>query len=93
MYQPCFSTGPLMTYQQQSRRLMRLNHFECPRKEFLVDIMKEIRQWQEMRDQILLLTDFNDNATATWVKRWVANLGMVEAITYLSPETAPPTYQ
>jgi len=59
----------------------------------LADIIKEIRKWQEMGNQILLLMDFNDDVTATWVKRWVANLGMVEAITYLSPETAPPTYQ
>jgi len=59
----------------------------------LADITKEIRQWQEMGDQILLLTDFNDDATAPWVKRWVANLGMVEALTFLSPETAPQTYQ
>jgi len=46
-----------------------------------------------MGDQILLLMDFNDDVTATWVKWWAANLGMVEAITYLSPEMAPPTYQ
>jgi len=59
----------------------------------LADIIKEIRKWQEMGNQILLLMDFNDDVTATWVKRWAANLGMVEAITYLSPEMAPPTYQ
>jgi len=93
MYQPCFSNGPLTTYQQQSRGLTRLNRFECPQDAILADITKEIRQWQEMGDQILLLTDFNDDITAPWVKRWAANLGMVEALAYLSPETAPQTYQ
>jgi len=59
---------PLMMYQQQTRGLMGLNHFDCPRKAILVDITKEIKQWQEMSNQILLLMDFKDDVTAPWVK-------------------------
>jgi len=93
MYCPCFSSRPLMTYQQHTQGLIRLHHFDCPQKVILANITKEIKQWQELGNQILLLTDSNDNVMSTWVKRWVANLGLVEAITYLHPEIAPPTYQ
>jgi len=93
MYRPCFLSGPLTTYQQHMWGLTRLNHFECPRKAILADITKEIKQWQDLGDHILLLTDFNDNVTTQWVKRWAANLRLVEAIMHLHPECAPPTYQ
>jgi len=59
----------------------------------LADITKVIMPCQELGNQILLLTGFNDDVTSAWVKRWVANLGLVEAIMYLHPESAPPTYQ
>jgi len=93
MYWPCFSSGPLMTYQQHTWGLTRLNCFDCPRKVILANITKEIKQRQELGDHILLLTDFNDDVTSPWVKRWVANLGLVEAIMHLHLESAPPTYQ
>ncbi len=58
-----------------------------------MDITKEIQKWQEIGDHVILLTDYNDNITSPLVRRWVANLGLVEAITWLHSDIAPPTYQ
>jgi len=54
MYCPCFSTGPLTTYQQQIRRLNQLQRFECPCKAILKDITTEIIAWKELGDHVML---------------------------------------
>jgi len=46
-----------------------------------------------MGNHIVLLTDFNNDLNESWVKRWVANLGLVKAILYLHPSNTPPTHQ
>jgi len=93
MYRPCISNRLMTTYQQQVRGLAKLNRFECPKKAILADIMQEIQSWQNLGDHIVLLTDFNDNIKEPWVTHWAANLGLVEAITNLHSEMAPPTFQ
>jgi len=93
MYCPCFSTGPLMTYQQQVWQLTKIHRFECPRMAILLDISKEILGWQELGDHVMLLMDFNDPVMDQSVKSWAAKLGLVEAITWLHQEHPPPTFQ
>jgi len=93
MYQPCNSNGPLMTYQQQVWWLTKLHWYACPWDAILVNITKEIQSWQELRDQVILLTNYNNDITSPLVQWWAANLGLVEAITWLHLDTAPPTYQ
>jgi len=73
--------------------LIGLHHFDCPWKAILANITKEIKQWHELGNQILLLTDFNDNITNAATKSWVAKLGLVEAITWLHPDQPPPRFQ
>jgi len=93
MYRPCFSTGPLSTYQQHVRKLSQLHRYVCPRNELLTDISKEMHLWQDEGDHLIVLTDFNDDVTAAEARAWAADLGLVEAITYLNQAPAPPTYQ
>jgi len=93
MYRPCFSNGPLTTYQQQVRYLTKIGRFLNPREAILIDIAKELQTWQELGDHILLLMDYNDDIESPTVRQWAAQLGLVEAITYLHPTGAPPTYQ
>ncbi len=89
MYRPCCSNGPMTVYQQHLRRLTSLQRFECPKEAILVDLAKEIQTWQHEGDHVILLTDFNDDITDTSVRRWAANLGLVEAITWLHPTNPP----
>jgi len=90
MYRPCFSTGPLTTYQQHICRLTALNQTECPREAILVNIAKEIQKWQDNGDQVLLLTDYNDDILSNPVHAWASKLGLVKALKWLNTADAPP---
>jgi len=70
-----------------------MHRFECPHKAILKDLTIKMKAWQDGGDHLIILTDFNNDITDPTVHNWVANLGLVEAITYLHPERAPPTYQ
>jgi len=93
MYRPCFSKGTLSTYQQHIRKLSQLRQYDCPRDELLKDISKDMHLWQDKGDHLIVLMDFNDDVTAAEAREWAANLGLVEAITYLNQAQAPPMYQ
>jgi len=93
MYRPCFASGPLSTYQQHVRTLSQRQRYDCPRDAILTDLAKEMHLWQDMGDHLMVLTDFNDDVTASDARKWAADLGLVEAITYLNPGPAPPTFQ
>jgi len=92
MYRPCFSNGPLTTYQQHIRQLATVNRVECPREAILTNIAKEIQQWQDDEDHVLVLTDFNDDIGSSLARSWAGKLGLVEAVTWLNNADAPPTF-
>jgi len=93
-YRPCYSTGPSTTYQQQIRRLAALDRDINPRKAVTQDLHTVIQEWQNAGDQVILLTDFNDDVTSTPAKPWAASMGLVEALSYLHPRSPPPpTFQ
>jgi len=89
LYRPCRSDGPLSTYQQHCRGLTKLNRNECPRAAVLTDLTLEVRNWQEEGDEIILLTDFNEDVRSPWIQRYFEDLNLVEALTYLTG--LPPT--
>jgi len=64
MYHPCFSKGPLSTYQQHIQKLSQMCQYECPHNELLKDITKEMHTWQDKGDHLIVLMDFNDDVTA-----------------------------
>jgi len=93
MYCPCFSKGPLSTYQQHIQKLSQMRWYECPCNELLKDITMEMHTWQDEGDHLIVLMDFNDDVTASDAHKWATNLGLVEAITHLNQAPAPPMYQ
>ncbi len=58
-----------------------------------MDITKEIIQWQEDGEHIIIMADFNDDVTISAMCQWAAHLGLIKAITYLHPDNPPPTFQ
>jgi len=82
-----------MTYQQHVYCLTKLGCFACPRELILSNLVKEIQQWQEDGDQVVVLTDCNGNVSLASIRQWAGQLGLVEAITWLHLEDAPPTFQ
>jgi len=67
LYQPCFSNGPLSTYQQHLRRLAQMRRFECPWDTILHDLSREMWEWQDEGNHLIVLTDFNDDVMAASV--------------------------
>ncbi len=65
---------PLALYQQQVWKLTKMRQFECPHDAILKDIVKEMKAWQEARDHLIVITDFNDAVTDPDVQAWATNL-------------------
>jgi len=81
-------------YQQQIRRLAALQRDINPRNTATQDLHTAIQEWQNSGDQVIILTDFNDNVTGTLARHWAASLGLVEAVSYLhTGSQPPPTFQ
>jgi len=61
VYQPCYSYRPQLTYQQ----LRHPNHQlpACPRARFMVELMEAIRAWLQDREQLVIMSDFNNDTT------------------------------
>jgi len=64
-YRPCYLTGPTTTYQEQIRQLAALEHDINPRNTVTQDLHTVIQEWQNSGDQVILLTNFNDDVTGT----------------------------
>ncbi len=65
MYRPCKANGPLTTYQQQVCHWSRQGINMCPKEQFLLDLEKNIAQWQDEGDQIVLMANMNKDVQAT----------------------------
>jgi len=44
----------------------KLQLFECPQEDFLMDITKEIKSWQEMGDHLIVLLALTLHSTGGW---------------------------
>ncbi len=69
--------------------MAKLGRTECPREAILNDLKHEIVEWQDEGDEIIVLTDFNEDVRLAWIRNFFDNLNLVEALTELS--NLPPT--
>jgi len=69
--------------------LAKLGRTECPCEAILDDLKHDIAEWQEEGDEIIILTDFNENVCLAWIRRFFDNLNLVKALTELT--SLPPT--
>ena len=89
VYSPSGSgDGPSTVYSQQLSHLR-----EDPIKAFWRDLGKEIAEWQENGEQLIVMGDWNENIQGTMMKQWMGVFGLEEAITGTHPGRAPATYQ
>jgi len=84
VYCPCFSDGPLSTYQQHCQGLMWTNWSDCPWKAILTDLQIEILAWQEAGNSIILLMDFNEDVRLPWIWQFFANVQLIKALTEIT---------
>jgi len=70
LYWPCYSDSPLSTYQQQVRGLAKLWWDECPQAAVLVDLSIELQKWYNEVENIIVMTDFNEDIQLAWIKNF-----------------------
>ncbi len=92
-YRPCKSDGPLTTYQQQLRYWYKHKQTKCPKTLFLNNLAKEIQQWQEEGDKVIVLADMNEDVLAPEINKFCQATHMVEAIAALHGKSPMPTHQ
>jgi len=80
-YRPCYSMGPLSTYQQQIRYLAAKDCTDTPKTRFLTDLKTAIKQWQNEGDTVIVLADMNEDVRSTLIKNTFQEVGMIKGIT------------
>jgi len=58
----------------------------------LSNLTKEVQKWQELGDQVVILTNCNNNISSPTIQQWASGLGLVDGITWLHPVEAPPIF-
>jgi len=76
--------GPLSTYQQHCRGLAKLDRSECPRQAILQDLEVAVAAWQDAGDEIIVLTDFDDDVQLPWIRNFFGQMNLVKAISELT---------
>jgi len=67
-YRPCYSMGPLSTYQQHVRYLAEKECTDTPKNRFLTDLKMAIKQWQTDGDIVMVLADMNEDVRSPLIK-------------------------
>ena len=80
-YQPCYSTGPLSTYQQQVRYLAAKDCTDTPKNRFLMGLTMAIKQWRTKGDTVIVLADMNEDVHSPLIKNTFREVGMTKGLT------------
>jgi len=80
-YRPCFSSGPLSTYQQQVRYLARISCTDSPKDRFLTDLARAIQEWQAEGDTVIVSSDMNDDVRSQKIQQAFRSSGLIEGLT------------
>jgi len=87
-YQPCYSSGPLSTYQQQVWHLALNKGTKSLKATFLTKLVTAIKQWQAEGNIVILMADMNKDVCSPIIKNTFRAVGLVEGLT--SQHLRPP---
>jgi hypothetical protein len=79
-YRPCLSDGPLSTYSQHVNFFYDKNDDRCPRQAFLEDLSKDIGQWIQAGEQVIVMLDANIDVRDGEVNQMFFDAGMREVL-------------
>jgi hypothetical protein len=79
-YRPCLSDGPLSTYSQHVNYFYDTNDDRCPRQAFLEDLSKDIGQWIQAGEQVIVMLDANSDVRDGDVNQMFFDAGMREVL-------------
>jgi len=80
-------------YQQHVGHWSKQGINRCPKEQFLQDLDKNITQWQEEGDQIVVMVDMNEDIQAIQLKEFCNKLNLVEGIAHLHSLAKTPMHQ
>ena len=91
-YRPCKSSGINSTWIQHINYFRREKDIEVkdPRDKFDDDLIKEIKQWLELGDNVILGIDMNEDIRTGKLARRLKELGLREIILSTHPDASPP---
>jgi len=91
-YQPCVSSRPMSTHQQQVQYLTQTDQTNLPKKLFLQDILKAIMEWQAEGDSIILAADMNNDIRDPEICTTLRSVGLIEVSMNLHVTQPPATH-
>jgi len=80
-------------YQQQLRYWYKHKQTKCPKALFFSNLAKEIQQWQEEGDKVIVLADMNKDVLSSDINKFCQATHLVEAIAALHRKSPIPTHQ
>jgi hypothetical protein len=92
IYRPVVSCGATSTYQQQLKMLQEKDCDMCPREMLLFDLHKDMTQWYNEGNTIIIMGDFNENVRDSNLQNYFLEFDMKEIILDRHGHTAPNTY-
>ena len=81
VYRPCWATQRVNSlYMKQYGYSLEKRNGVCPRVLFLQDLEKEIKEWSEIGDSIIVMGDFNQDVRSKTFIEWRDNLGLEDRL-------------
>jgi len=79
-YRPNPPQGPFTVYAQQNAFFNSIGREICPRRAFLLDLVKDLQKFIELGDNVILLIDGNSNMKQSDLKAALVQIDMEEVI-------------
>jgi hypothetical protein len=92
-YRPNPPQGPFTVYAQQNAYFNSIGREICPRRAFLLDLVKDLQNFIELGDNVILLIDGNSNMKQSDLKAALEQLDMTEVIIGKHGSDGPATHK
>ena len=93
-YNPCKTQDATKTrtvYNQQKSYLQQKGSYNCPRLQFRLDLVNQIKKWQQNGELIVVMMDFNENLLRDGpLQMSLKELGLVDPIRKLHQNVTKP---
>ena len=92
-YRPVLNKqGVQSVLNQQKRFFEGIRDDRCPREIFVEDLCKEVSEWLDSGDQLVIGMDANEDVRSGEVSNRLAQLGLIKCVTTQHGAQGPPTY-
>ena len=92
-YRPVLNkSGSLSVWNQQKSFFEGIKDDRCPRELFIEDLCREVTQWLESGNQLVVKLDVNDDVRNCKFTEMMGQLGLVELVTAQHGVEGPSTY-